>query len=376
MIYSYWDRTIIDGLVDVTIVGAGFSGMYLAEQVKQKYPDASVLLIDRHHLTRTASTRNAGFACFGSLTEIESDLRSISKEACQELVSRRYAGIQVIKNRFSADRIDWEPYGGYELILKSETTNQSLKERIAQVNHTLNHICPAGVFQLADDANDRFGLNGDYHIVENKLEAGLNPAKVISEIKKSIVNQQVGILENTVVDELEEVTSGYSITTNMGTIKSRNVILANNSLVGKLVPEYNTIRPARNIIMVSHAINALKLKGVFHMDAGYIYFRSISGNRVLIGGGRHWDEAAEFTSEYGWNQEIERKLHELISSLLPTEKLTWQYKWSGIMGIGESKEPKVEKIKEGLYVCAGFGGMGVALTASSAEYLVKNLLNL
>jgi hypothetical protein len=50
-----------------------FYGLWTAISIKEKYPEKSVLIIERNAVPMGASTRNAGFACFGSLTEVIAD---------------------------------------------------------------------------------------------------------------------------------------------------------------------------------------------------------------------------------------------------------------------------------------------------------------
>ena len=48
-------------------------------------------------LPQGASTKNAGFACFGSLSEILDDLQSHSKEEVLQLVKKTYKWFTAVK---------------------------------------------------------------------------------------------------------------------------------------------------------------------------------------------------------------------------------------------------------------------------------------
>jgi hypothetical protein len=65
-------------------------------------------------LPHGASTKNAGFACFGSISEIIDDLKSHSEEVYQ-LVTKRLEGLRLLRKRLGDEAIDFKPYGGYEL---------------------------------------------------------------------------------------------------------------------------------------------------------------------------------------------------------------------------------------------------------------------
>ena len=68
---SFWERESFSRL-DIAIVGGGIVGMSVAASVIERWPDRQVTIIERSSIPYGASTRNVGFACFGSLTEVGS----------------------------------------------------------------------------------------------------------------------------------------------------------------------------------------------------------------------------------------------------------------------------------------------------------------
>ena len=74
-------------------------------------------------LPQGASTKNAGFACFGSLSEILDDLRSHSEEEVIQLVKKRFDGLKLLRQTLGDTAINFQQLGGYELInLKDKLT--------------------------------------------------------------------------------------------------------------------------------------------------------------------------------------------------------------------------------------------------------------
>jgi hypothetical protein len=63
-------------------------------------------------LPHGASTKNAGFACFGSISEIIDDLKSHSEEEVYQLVTKRLEGLRLLRKRLGDEAIDFKPYGG------------------------------------------------------------------------------------------------------------------------------------------------------------------------------------------------------------------------------------------------------------------------
>ncbi len=78
--------------IDITIVGSGIVGLNCAIQLSRKYPNAKILVLEKGILPQGASTKNAGFSCFGSISEIKSDLKSHSEEEVFDLVRSRWKG--------------------------------------------------------------------------------------------------------------------------------------------------------------------------------------------------------------------------------------------------------------------------------------------
>ena len=76
MKYSYWELREWFSDIDFTVFGSGIVGLNCAMELKKKHPKARVLLLEKGMLPQGASTKNAGFACFGSLSELIDDLNT------------------------------------------------------------------------------------------------------------------------------------------------------------------------------------------------------------------------------------------------------------------------------------------------------------
>ena len=76
---------------------------------------------------------------------------------------------------------------------------------------------------------------------------------------------------------------------------AKKLIVCTNGFAKTLLPELN-VEPARAQVLVTKPIKNLPIKGTFHYDCGYYYFRNI-GKRILFGGGRNLDFVGENTME-------------------------------------------------------------------------------
>ena len=127
---SYWEIKSWFSNVDFTIVGSGIVGLHCALNLRERFPESKILILEKGILPQGASTKNAGFACFGSLSEIIDDLKSHSEEEVIQLIQKRWNGLQILRKRLGDEAIDFKPYGGYELFLKEDenTYNECLQK--------------------------------------------------------------------------------------------------------------------------------------------------------------------------------------------------------------------------------------------------------
>ena len=90
---SFWEADSFYNDIDYAIVGSGIVGLSAAIELRAKYPEAKIVIFEKGFLPSGASTKNAGFACFGSPTEILSDLKIMSKEEVISTVDKRWKGL-------------------------------------------------------------------------------------------------------------------------------------------------------------------------------------------------------------------------------------------------------------------------------------------
>ena len=115
MKYSYWELKTWFTNIDFTIVGSGIVGLNCALELKKNHPKATVLILEKGMLPQGATTKNAGFACFGSLSELIDDLQSHSPEEVFDLVYKRWQGLQLLRTNLGDKNIDFQQNKGFEL---------------------------------------------------------------------------------------------------------------------------------------------------------------------------------------------------------------------------------------------------------------------
>lgn len=364
---SYWEKSTYLENIDFLIIGSGIVGLSTAIFLKKKNKNYKVLVIDRGYLPTGASTKNAGFTCFGSPTELFDDLQNMNELTVWDTFSNRYMGLNTLFELVQKDKIAYRECKSWDII-SSKKNNDITKDFIEYINHKAYEI--TGVKEIYHEdklISSKFGFEGINTSYCNKLEGAIHTGKMIQELYKKAILNDVNVLFGMNAEKLDHSAQENVIETQFGEIKAKNTIIATNGFAKKWIKD--DILPARAQVIITNEIPDLKINGTFHYDKGYYYFRNV-GNRVLLGGGRNLDFKGETTEEFGSSEQIRLKLLELLKNvILPKHTYEIQDSWSGIMGVGKSKSPIIKKINNNTAIGVRMGGMGVAIGAQVGKKL-------
>lgn len=355
---SYWELKNWFTNVDYTVVGSGIVGLHAALRLRERFPDAKILILEKGMLPHGASTKNAGFACFGSISEIIDDLKSHSEEDVVQLIGKRWKGLQLLRKRLGDTVIDFKPFGGYEVFLDADDNSYTeCLNKLPFINEMLKPLFKADVFAKQVD---RFGFNGTKeYLVYNPFEAQIDTGNMMQALLKNAYSQNILILNQQTVTSFLDKGNEVEIALGDFSFKTKKVLFATNGFSNQLTN--GAVKPARAQVLITEPIKDLDIKGTFHLDKGYYYFRNI-GDRILLGGGRNLDFDAETTTEFAQTEIVQNKLEQLLKEvILPNQDFKIEHRWSGIMGIGNSKNPIVSQLSNNVYCGVRLGGMGVAI---------------
>ena len=333
-------------------------GLHAALRLRERFPDSKILVLEKGMLPHGASTKNAGFACFGSISEIIDDLNSHSEEEVVQLIEKRWRGLQLLRKRLGDAVIDFKPYGGYEVFLnEEESTYSSCINKLPFINEMLRSQFKADVFVKQVD---RFGFQGTKeYLIYNPFEGQIDTGNMMQALLKNAYAENILILNQQTVSGYEEMGDFVQVALGDFTFKSKKLLFATNGFANELTA--GAVKPARAQVVITEPIANLDLKGTFHLDCGYYYFRNI-GDRILLGGGRNLDFETETTTEFAQTEIIQNKLEQLLKEvILPNHDFKIAHRWSGIMGVGNSKQPIVSQLSNHVYCGVRLGGMGVAI---------------
>lgn len=184
--------------------------------------------------------------------------------------------------------------------------------------------------------------------------------------------QTLGVLifNNCTAQSYQSNSNTISLITDKGLYTCKKLIIATNAFIKNLLPSVD-IEPGRGQVLITKPIKNLQIKGAFHYDKGYYYFRNIN-DRILLGGGRNLDFETERTTDFGETPVIKQALEKLLYEvILPNTPFEIDYYWSGIMAFGNPLEPLIAKAESNVFFATRCNGMGIAIGAQTGVDLAN-----
>lgn len=367
---SIWEQEAFFAKKDVVIIGGGLAGLWCAYELLIKHSSLKLLIVDKGMVPAGASTRNAGFACFGSPTELLHDIVTTGEERVWQLVEMRYKGIEKMRRILGDEAIEYDNCGGYECLRNDICNVDEITEQLSYLNNGLKPITGSrNIFAFTNEKLATFGFQGFDAMIENRLEGSLHSGKLVMALQEKIRSFGGQIMQGVEVKNWEEADGKVNVYLSQNIcIQTSRLFICTNALSSHLLNEIK-LAPARGQIIVTKPIQNLKIRGTFHFDEGFYYFRNV-GNRVLLGGARNKEFDNEATMSFETTSSIQETLAAFLSHhILPKQSYKIEYRWSGIMGFTEDKQPLVKSISARVSAVIICNGMGVALSPMIAEQI-------
>lgn len=365
---SYWESYLLQD-IDYLIVGGGIVGLTCAIALKSKQPQTRVVLVERGNWPSGASIKNAGFACFGSVSELLDDAKTHTDDELVGLIRRRADGLNLLKSIIPPQTMNYQGHGGYEYFLNHQIDlQQQCFDQLDWANKLAQEALKTRdeVYAVVDNRFDFKGITSQG--ILNSFEGQIHTGRLMEALSHRAAACGVQFIGG--VKALSHNSSGGQVTLQTldhGVLSAKKLLLATNGYTQDYLLELVT--PARAQVLITEPIPDLRIKGTFHLDQGYYYFRNID-QRILLGGGRNLDFEGEKTTVEATTERIQRALEDLLRQvILPGKQVSVAARWSGIMGGGSQKKPIIKSLAPNVYCGVRLGGMGVAIGAEVGQSL-------
>lgn len=370
---------------DIAIIGAGFTGLSAAREIKKDNPGASVVVLEADYTGYGASGRNGGFnmTLFG--LEPETTIWRWGKERAKAAQHYMTRAVNYVNDLIKVHGLDSDyQHTGMLRVAYSPPQLKRLEEGLNTL-HRLglgsNYQFRSGEDLHKDFASPRF-LAGVYE----RNTGILNPFKHVRELKRLAEDAGAVVYEKTPVTLINDRGAAIVLSTPRGRVRSKKLVIAVNAWA-HLIKGLSKIRSRAIPVWTSQIVTAPvpdeKWTELGWHDREAIednrqlihYFRRTVCGRITMGGGNvaHPEEIAMGRQETkkAWDD-----LEAHLKWLFPTLKdIPIDYRWGGPVSVNMDTVPEIGFIGDRRIIYSlGCMGHGVSLAQLNGRTIADLVL--
>jgi glycine/D-amino acid oxidase-like deaminating enzyme len=391
--YSFWlenpgddltPRDPLDGttVVDVAILGAGFTGLWTAYYLLQKQPALKIAVVEKEIAGFGPSGRNGGW-CSGSFPVTPGMLRErYGAEAARSLLLAMYEAVDEVGRVAATEGIDAHFVKGGSLRLARGA------HQLPSIQSSYETMVKLGLgdhYWLLDAAQvaERVRVAGALGAIATPECASLHPARLVRGLARAVEVHGGTIYEQTEV--IDFVTgSAPRLITRRGDVHARTIVLAGESYLTRLTKLHRQLIPVYSLMIASEPLTDGQWAEIGWQDRACIgssrlsvdYLSRTADGRILFGGrgapyrfGSRIDDA--FDRYPPTHAELRRMFVEWFPSLA---NIRFTHAWGGPLGMPRDWMPTMSFDPAlGLATARGYTGTGVA-TANLSGRVLSDLI--
>jgi len=354
---------------DVVIIGAGFTGLSTALQLREAGIDVAV--VEAAEPGWGASGRNNGQV-----------IPTLSRPDPEEIVARHGAAGErfVALLRDSASTL-FEVARRYQVQAEQEQAGwvQPVHSpgRIKIAERRVRQWSRAGApveFLSREDVRDMLGSDAWFGGFWNRTGGHINPLALSRGLARAVLDRGGRIFARSPVSRFARQNGRWVVTTAQGEISGRALILATNAYTGEfaksLAPDIaREVMPVRSWQMATEPLSEAARKTIIpgrqamSDTHGELYFaRYDARNRLVTGGALIGTDAARLKAAVG------ARLQRLWPQI---GEVRFDYVWNGYVGMTTDFLPHIHRIGPDAYAWTGCNGRAVALSIAIGQELAK-----
>jgi glycine/D-amino acid oxidase-like deaminating enzyme len=361
-------------IVDVAVIGAGFTGLSAARTLARR--GATVAVLEAETVGWGASSRNGGMVLTGLKLGVNKLISMYGRELTQRMYAASLASIDCVEQIVREENIgcSFSRCGHLEVACKQKHFDDYARqvEVIArEFNHKLR-IVPRGELQ------SEIGSSIYYGGMVDDVSAGLNPAQYVAGLAGAAAREGAAIFEQTKVIKIERKTSqaapGWRVTTSRGAIRAREVFAGTSGYTGAATPALRKkIIPIGSYIIATEILPEALARELsprnrmIYDSKNYIYYyRLTPDNRMLFGG-----RAAFFPeTEDSIRRSAEILRLGMIDVYPQLRDVKVEYVWGGTLDFAFDIMPHAGQL-DGIYYAVGYAGHGVAMATWQGQKMAE-----
>ena len=199
--------------------------------------------------------------------------------------------------------------------------------------------------------------------VLNPPDGSIQPARWVRGLAARAAEAGAEIVEGAPIDAGE-----------LAELPTTAVVLATDGLTAVLAPELDgQVWPVRGQVLVTAPLATRLFDRPHYARDGFDYWQQLADGRLLVGGRRDVGGVSEDTAVEQTTQPIQLEL-EALAAQLAGAPVEITHRWSGIWGETADRLPFVGRLRDGVWVAAGYSGHGNVLGLACGELVARAVL--
>jgi glycine/D-amino acid oxidase-like deaminating enzyme len=381
---NYWLTTVqmptVEGtapvpeMVDVAVIGAGFTGLSAARTLAKK--GARVAVLESETIGWGASSRNGGMVLTGMKLGVGKLKSMYGQERTKRMYAASLASIDCVEQIVREEGIDCNFWrcGHLEVACKQKHfADYTRQAEIIEVefNHKLRVVQRN---ELAAEIGSAIYYGG----MVDEISAGCNPAQYVAGLARAAMNAGAQVVEHTRVNSIERDSRqgelGWKILTSRGSLWAHEVFVGTSGYTGTATPELQKkIIPIGSFIIATEVLpkalaHELSPRNRMIYDSkNYLYYYRLTPDGRMLFGGR----AAFFPEN---DQTIRRSAGLLRRGMIGVypqlRDARVEYVWGGTLDFAFDIMPHAGQM-DGVYYAVGYAGHGVAMATYQGQKIAE-----